>query len=211
MTTTDSGPYRITLGDFTIPFVSFGVLLGIALMAAETQMDLGMYRTIYTIWVTTALVTPALCAFALPGDSDRIRNAWLLFWTFSFIAYLVHAGYAFFSVYQGSIQEFLSGQGIPAAIINVVFTLWWALDVLLAWFYHAESRWVRIERVAAHIFIALTFFVSTVFLKHGFINVIGVVLAVSVIICLMMRFDSRRKPLKARVQSPARSRQSAGA
>jgi hypothetical protein len=192
MKTGDSAPYHITLADFTIPFVSFGVLLGVALMAAETQMDLGMYRTIYTIWVTAALVTPALCAFALPGTSDRIRNAWLLFWTFSFITYLVHAGYAFFSVYEGSLQEFFAGQGTGAAIINVIFTLWWALDVLLAWFYHSDSRWVRVERVAGHIFIGLTFIVSTVFLKHGFINVIGIVLTVSVIVSLMMRFDARR-------------------
>ena len=198
MTTGDSAPYRITLADFTIPFVSFGVLLGVALMAAETQMDLGMYRTIYTIWVTAALVTPALCAFALPGTSDRLRNAWLLFWTFSFIAYLVHAGYAFFSVYQGSMQEFLAGQGMGAAIINVIFTLWWALDVLLAWFYHSDSRWVRIERVAGHIFIGLTFIVSTVFLKHGFINVIGIVLTASVIVCLMVRFDATRRRNAAR-------------
>ncbi len=198
MKTGDSAPYRITLADFTIPFVLFGVLLGVALMAAETQMDLGMSRTIYTIWVTAALVTPALCAFALPGNSDRIRNAWLLFWTFSFFAYLVHAGYAFFSVYQGSTQEFLAGQGTPAAIVNVVFTLWWALDVLLAWFYRSDSRWLRIERVGGHIFIGLTFIVSTVFLKHGFINVIGIVLTASVVICLMMRFDARRQALRSR-------------
>src|SRR5262249_19050743 len=131
----DSGAYRITLADFTIPFVSFGALLGVALLAAETQMDLGMARTVYTIWVTPALVTPALCAFALPGNTDRVRNAWLLFWTFSFFSYLVHAGYAFFSVYEGSVQQFLAGQGTPAAIINVIFTIWWAVDVLLAWFY----------------------------------------------------------------------------
>src|SRR5690242_5478965 len=118
----DSAGYHITLSDFTIAFVSFGVLLGAALMAAETQMDLGMARTVYTIWATAALVTPALCAFALPGNSERIRNTWLLFWTFSFIVYLVHVGYAFFSVYQGSVQEFLAGQGMFAAINNVIFT-----------------------------------------------------------------------------------------
>ncbi len=188
----DSTPYRITLADFTIPFVSFGVLLGVALMAAETKMDLGMARTVYTIWATAALVIPALCAFALPGNSERIRNTWLLFWTFSFIVYLVHMGYAVFSVYHGSMQEFLAGQGMFAAVNNVIFTLLWALDVLLAWFYHRDTRWLRFERVFSHIYIGLTFILSTVFLKHGFINVIGIILTASVIICLMMRFDARR-------------------
>jgi hypothetical protein len=192
MKAVDPTPYGMTLADFTIPFFSFGVLLGVALVAAETQMDMGMARTVYTIWVTAALVTPALCAFALPGNSQRIRNVWLLFWTFSFIAYLFHMGYAIFSVYEGSMQKFLIGQGVFAAINNVAFTLWWTLDVLLAWFYHQDARWLRIERVAGHIYIGLTFVLSTVFLKHGFINVIGLIMTASVIICLMMRFDARR-------------------
>jgi hypothetical protein len=191
MKAVDAEPYRITLDDFTIPFVSFGVLLGVALMAAETQMDLGLARTVYTIWATAVLVTPALCAFALPGNSPRIRTTWLLFWTFAFVVYLVHMGYAILSVYQGSMQEFLNGQGKFAAVNNVIFTLWWGLDVLLAWFYRSEAQWLRIERVAAHIYIGLTFVASTVFLKHGFINVIGILLTVSVAICLMMRFDAR--------------------
>jgi hypothetical protein len=199
MNTSDSAPYRITLADFAIPFVSFGLLLGAALMAAETKMDLGMARTVYTIWATAALVTPALCTFALPGNSDRLRNAWILFWTFSLIAYLVHAGYAFFSVYEGSTKEFLEGQGTSPAIVNVIFTLWWILDVLLAWFYRSDARWLRRQRVGAHIFVGLTFMVSTVFLKHGFINVIGIALTVSVIVCLMVRFDARRRLSQATV------------
>jgi len=192
MNVAETTPYRITLTDFTIAFVSFALLIAVALMAAETNMDVGMYRTIYSLWVTAALVTPALCAFVLPGDSPRIRNTWLLFWTFSFFAYVVHASYAVFSVYHGSLHEFLAGQGTFPAINNGIFTLWWALDVLLAWFYHSDARWVRIERVAAHIYIGLTFVASTLFLKHGFVNVIGIVLTVSVVICLMIWFDAKR-------------------
>lgn len=192
MKVAETTPYRITLTDFSIAFVPFAVLLGIALMAAETQMDPGMYRTIYTLWVTAALVIPALCAFVLPGDSPRLRTTWLLFWTFSFFAYLVHASYAIFSVYHGSFHEFLAGQGTFPAINNGIFTLWWALDLALAWFHHSDARWIRIERVAAHIYIGLTFVASTLFLKHGFVNVIGIVLTASLVICLMIWFDARR-------------------
>ena len=185
--------YHITLGEFTAAFVPFALLLGAALLAAEATLDLGFYRTVYTIWATTALVTPALCAFALPGQSAHKRNIWLLFWTFSLIAYLVHAAYAVFSVYQGSFREFLAGQGTFPAIINVIFTIWWALDVYLAWFHTSDAHWVRIERVVGHWFIGLTFFMSTVFLRHGFINVIGTASTLSVLICLMIRFDARRR------------------
>jgi hypothetical protein len=184
--------YNITLADFTIAFVPFGFLLGAALLAAENTMDLGFYRTVYTIWATTALVTPALCAFALPGESARQTNIWLLFWTFSFVTYLVHMGYALLSVYHGSVQEFLNGQGVFPAIINIIFTLWWALDLCLAWFFLSDARWVRIERVATHIFIGLTFFTSTVILKHGFINVLGILMTAAVLVCLMVQFDARR-------------------
>ncbi len=171
----------------------FGLFLAAALLAAETTFEFGFYRTVYTIWATTALVTPAMCAFALPGNSDRQRNIWLLFWCFSLACYLVHLGYAVFSVYHGSAQEFLKGQGMFAAVNNVVFTLWWAGDVYLAWFNRSGARWVWVQRVAAHIYIGLTFVASTVFLKHGFINVLGILFTASVLICLMARFDARRR------------------
>ena len=182
-----------SLTDFTIAFVSFATLLGTALLAPEATMDLGFYRTVYTIWATTALVTPALCAFALPGNSPRKERIWLLFWTFSFIAYLVHMSYAIFSVYHGSFKEFLDGQGLFPAIVNVIFTVWWLLDLTLAWLLQSEAKWIQIERIAAHIFIGLTFFTSTIILKHGFINVLGGLMTASVLICLMVRFDSRKE------------------
>jgi hypothetical protein len=185
--------YQITLSDFSIPFVAFGFLLGAALLAAEATMDMGFYRTVYTIWATAALVAPALCAFVLPGNSQRQRNIWILFWTFSFIVYLVHMAYAIFSVYHGSMKEFLAGQGIFAAINNVIFTAWWALDIYLAWFRDSGARWIRIERVAAHWYIGLTFCVSTVILKHGFINVIGGAMTAALLICFLVRFDAKRR------------------
>jgi len=117
------GTYRITLPDFTLSFVPFALLLSAALLAPETTMDLGFYRTIYTIWATTALVTPALCAFMLPGDSPSKQSIWILFWTFAFIAYLVHVYYAIFYVYHGSLHEILAGQGRFAALNNLIFTV----------------------------------------------------------------------------------------
>jgi hypothetical protein len=192
MKSTESTSYAITFADFSIAFVPFAVLLGAALLAAETTLDLGFYRTVYTIWATTALVTPALCAFALPADSNRRRNIWLLFWTFSFLVYLVHMGYAVFSVYHGRAREFLDGQGVFPSIINVLFTVWWAIDLSLVWIFASDARWVRIERAAAHVFIGLTFFASTVILKRGFINVLGILMTASVLVCLMVRFDAKQ-------------------
>jgi hypothetical protein len=196
--------YQITLTDFTLSFVPFGLLLGAALLAAEATMDLGFYRTVYTIWATAALVAPALCAFVLPGNSQRKQNIWILFWTFSFIVYLVHMGYAIFSVYHGSMKEFLAGQGVFAAINNVIFTAWWALDVYLAWFRNSNVRWIRIQRIAAHWYIGLTFFASTVILKHGFINVIGSAMAAALLVCFLIRFDAKRRAPIAMAKAQSR-------
>ena len=183
------GTYRITLPVFTLSFVPFALLLSAALLAAETTMDLGFYRTVYTIWATTALVTPAFCAFMLPGDSQSKQSVWILFWTFAFIAYLVHVYYAIFYVYHGSLREILAGQGRFAALNNLIFTVWWAFDLLLAWFYSGPARWVWNQRVAAHVYIGLTFFVSTVILKRGFINIIGITMTIAIFICLAYRSD----------------------
>ena len=184
--------YPITLVEFTIAFVPFCLLLGSALLAAEVADDIGLARTVYTIWATTALVTPALCAFVLPGSSDRRRAIWILFWTFALVVYLVHLHYAVFWVYHGSFDEFIAGQGWFAAINNVVFTIWWLLDVLLAWFYRDDIPWVRTERILAHWYIGLTFFASTIFLKHGFINVLGILMTSAIVICMFIRIDSIR-------------------
>lgn len=185
--------YRIGLTEFTLAFVPFGLLLGAALLAAETTMDLGFYRTVYTIWATAALVTPALCAFALPGESAVRRAVWLLFWSFAFIAYLVHLGYAVFSVYHGSVREFLAGQGVFASVNNVIFTLWWGVDLFLAWFHRSAAPWVQKQRIAAHVYIGGTFFASTVILKHGFVNVIGIAMTAAILLCLAIRFDAWRR------------------
>jgi hypothetical protein len=78
------------------------------------------------------------------------------------------------------------------AINNVVFTLWWILDLALAWFYAKDVRWVHGQRVALHWYAGLLFFTSTVILKHGFVNVIGAVMTAAFLVCLMIRYDRRR-------------------
>jgi hypothetical protein len=186
----------LTLSQVTLAFVAFALLLSAALLGAEATTDLGLSRTMYTIWATTVLVTPALCAFALPGRSQTKANYWLLFWTVAFLAYAVHVYYAVFVEYHGSMAELLEGQGTFPAAINLIFTVWWAFDLVLAWAY-ADAAWIRIQRIAGHWFIGLTFVASTVFLKHGFINAIGLVLTVTVAVCLVLRLRARRAAVPA--------------
>src|SRR5215212_6839805 len=183
---------KITLGEFTVSFVPFALLLPAALLGANLKTDVGFYRTIYTIWVTTILVIPAYCAFTLPGVSPHKFNIWRLFWTFAWIVYIVHVWYAFFYVYHGSFQEMVVGQeGIFNVFITTLFTLWWTFDVLLAWFSKRQDGWVHKQRIAWHWFAFGNFVASTIFLRPGIVTIFGVALVLAVLICLAYRWDWR--------------------
>jgi len=182
---------NITLGQFAATFIPFGLLLVLALMAAETALDLPSQRMIYSIWVAQALVIPALCLYILPARTQRRMNYWLLFWTFAYIAYLFHFYYAVIVHYHASIPEVFQQQGIKIAGSNFLVTFWWGLDVLLAWLIRVDVKWIRIERLLANIFIPLVFFVASVVIFRGFVNVLGYAMTAAIVICLTIRIYAR--------------------
>jgi len=163
----------------------------LALMWPETTLDLPFQRMIYSIWVTMALMIPALCLYILPSRTQARMNYWTLFWTFAFLAYLAHFYYAVMVHYHASITEVFHQQGVKIAGSNFLVTFWWGLDVLLAWFVRVDAKWIRIERLLANIYIPFTFFVASVVLFKGFINVLGYTMTASIVICLIVRIRSR--------------------
>jgi hypothetical protein len=182
---------NITLGQFTATFVPFGLMLVLALMGAENTLDLPFHRLIYSIWATMALLIPALCLYILPARTQVRMNYWLLLWTFAYLAYLVHFYYAVMVHYHASIPEVFREQGIRIAGSNFLVTFWWGLDVLLAWFVRADVKWIRIERLLVNIFIPFTFFVASVVIFKGFVNVLGYAMTVSIVICLIARIKAK--------------------
>jgi hypothetical protein len=124
-----------SLSAFTNIYVPFGILIFIAIMAAELTQNLTYYRTIYSIWVTTALLIPAIFLYILPGESEKKTDYGLLLWTFSFFE-----------------------QGVAIATANLILTLWWGIDVFLGWFSDSSTKWIQIQSLGAHIYIVLTFF-----------------------------------------------------
>jgi hypothetical protein len=181
---------NITLGQFAATFIPFGLLLVLALMGAEIALDLPLQRMIYSVWVAQALVIPALCLYILPARTQGRTNYWLLFWTFAYIAYLFHFYYAVMVHYHASIPEVFQQQGIKIAGSNFVVTFLWGLDVLLAWFVRGDAKWIRIERLLANIFIPLVFFVASVVIFKGFVNVLGYAMTAAILICLIVRIHA---------------------
>jgi hypothetical protein len=196
---------HITLSRLTNTFVPFALLLAAALMVPEAPQILDnhraiytiealvYYRTIYSIWLTIAFMTPALVLFFLPGDSERKKDYWLLCWTFSFLAYLVHFYYTVGVIFHGSLREVYAKQGVIIATSNLVVTAWWAFDLLLAWFLKSRSKWITIERVGAHLYIPLTFFISAVVIKHGVVRVLGILMTLGILISIVLRLIRRKR------------------
>ena len=183
---------NISLAEWTHTYVPFGILITLALMAAEMAQDLVRQRMVYSIWVALLFLIPAVCLYLLPGVSSKEIHYWLLFWTFSFASYFAHFYYSVF-VFYGSIGAVYEGQGTLIASSNFLVTLWWMFDLLLAWLGSSESRWIRIQRTGAHIYITLTFLMSSIILVGGQVSrALGVLLAASVVICLILRIRAKK-------------------
>jgi len=182
----------ITLGEFASTFVPFVVLLVAAMWAAEATLELTRFRLIYSVWVSLAFAIPALYLFVRSDRSPRATAYWVLCWTFSFLAYLVHFYFAVFRVYHGSLAAMYWKQGPLIATSNLVVTALWTADVALAWLSDRDASWIRVEQVVAHGAVALTFFVSGVLIFGGFARVLGLLMTAAVAWGLLRRIDLRR-------------------
>src|SRR5215468_11212574 len=57
------------------------------------------YRVIFSIWATIFLLTPALC-FHVFSVADDPNNFWRAFWTFAYVAFLVHLYWSIVVTFQ---------------------------------------------------------------------------------------------------------------
>jgi hypothetical protein len=160
------------------------------------------YRIVLSIWVTTLLVTVAFCFYAL-RRAGAPSNYWVVFWTFSYLGYLVHfywsAGILFGWDLQAILHSSIGVNSDPEKVVcnpipDFVLTVWWGVDVPLAWaIWRGTPRWLQIERGAVTLFALVAFFGATVLAaKAGpVIRVLGVSMAVSVLFCYGLRIVLR--------------------
>jgi hypothetical protein len=150
--------------------------------------DLALSRAILSIWLASLLLIPAICLYVLPGGSAAQRRYARLFWTFSYLAYMVHFWFAAFVIFGGVAGTF-EHMRRPIAATNFFLTGWWTLDVLVAWLAPPERTWVRVERAAAHAFVFLVFVVTELFLRPTAVRYVAIALLTSVAICLAIRLS----------------------
>ena len=130
---------------------------GGAILAQHQQPDADAfyYRVIFTIWACIFLLTPALC-FHIFSRSDGTNSYWRAFWTFAFLALLVHLYWAYAGSCGHSADAVFHNDPkgpFPGCIVehpkpDLFLTAWWGLDVILAWLITDNIKWVRVQRGA---------------------------------------------------------------
>jgi hypothetical protein len=208
-----------TLTQWTFTFVPFSLLLVAALLLPEVLNPTGtpglhwldravglddpaaravppgtpllaLLRAIFCIWLASALLIPATCAYILRDESDCCWRYALLFWTFAYAAYMIHFYYTAIVIFGGVAGTFEHMRWWIAGT-NFFLTAWWTLDVLIAWVADPKRRWVRWERAAAQGFIVVVFVVTDLFLRPTIVRYVGAALAATVVLCLLIRLGRR--------------------
>lgn len=149
----------------------------------QEAQRLDLHRTFFTAWAALILVTPALCAFLFRRSSESAARYWLAFWTVSFIAFLVHFYWAVFVMFGGDWNRILQAKGrVSAPVLDTIVTVWWGLDVLLAWLIKPERLLIRMERVLIHLLVFALFFLGSA--KEGertLSKILGIAMALAVL------------------------------
>jgi hypothetical protein len=158
----------------------------------------GFYElVVFTIWACIFLLTPALC-FHIFSRGAAPNSYWRAFWTFAYLALLVHLFWAYVGSCGGSIDAIY---GIKAAIDrhpgcivdhpspDFFLAAWWGLDVVLAWLISDNIKWVRVQRGAVHLLAFVMFFGAFVLAEKAEIGarLLGILMAIIVITCLLIR------------------------
>jgi hypothetical protein len=182
MTSSAPPDTRITFEQFSTIFIPFSLLLSAALLVPETEQKLVHGRVIYSIWVTILFMVPALWLQFSRAAGQRARAYWLACWSAGLLAYWVHFFFTVGVIFHGSLAEVYAAQGPLIATSNLIDTAWWTFDVILGWALWDDRRWVTIQRLAAHAFIALTFFISAVVIKHGVVRGLGIAMTAAALV-----------------------------
>jgi hypothetical protein len=135
------------------------------------------------------LVIPAF-GFYILRRPFGISSYWLLFWTFSYLAFLVHGYWAYLAtpVPLGETSDAEAGTVVENPFIALVLAVWWGLDVVLAWAgRHSatlrDAAPVQLQRALLHL-VLFVFFIALVF-SLARANVASITLGVVLILTVL--------------------------
>jgi hypothetical protein len=165
------------------------------------------YRIVFTIWVTTALLTAALCFYIFARSGER-NSWWLGFWTTSYLAFLCHLYWSIGVMFGFDFHElFHSQEGVatdPERVVqqpgpDLFLAAWWTLDVVLAWVISSDRKWVQVQRGALHLLAFSMFFGATVLATKASIvaHLLGILMAIIVTSVFVLRLVVRESDPKS--------------
>lgn len=204
---------------FWFAFALFLLLIALAHISAELQsrfkshavegipaLSVLDYRAIFTIWVSIILLTPALC-FRLFSRVNASNSYWRDFWTFAYLAFLVHIYWTAFAMFQLNwnliFNSELANKINPIRVVenpipDLLLAAWWGLDVMLAWLV-PDYKWVRVQRGAVHLLAFIMFFGAFTLAVNAstVAHILGVVMFLAVSGCFILSFLLRESDPKS--------------
>jgi hypothetical protein len=161
----------------------------------QESQRVDLHRTFFTAWATLILLTPALCTFFFRRSSERAARYWRAFWTVSLVAFLVHFYWAVFVMFGNDWGRILQAKArVSAPVPDTIVTVWWVLDVLLAWLVRSENLWIRIQRALVHLAVFILFFLGSA--REGELllsRALGIAMGVAVLISFLIWVTRRLK------------------
>ena len=150
---------------------------------------LQLYRTFYTAWATMILLFPALVYFWYRKRSETAGRRWLLYWTASYIVFLVHLWCAMSGFFGGDFEKMTHTSRVSAFWPDLIVAAWWGVDIIVAWTQKTDRRWIEIQRVIVHLAVFILFVAGSA--SEGEVlasKVLGYTLAATVLGALVRRY-----------------------
>jgi hypothetical protein len=148
-----------------------------------------LQRTFHTAWSTMIVLLPAVVMFWRRGFSVRAATEWRVYWTLGYVAYAIHLVWAVGLFFRLDLARMLnSPEFVTLPRLGMVMTVWWGVDVVLAWRSPAEPGWVRAQRIVIHILVVGLFIAgSLVEGSYAVSRVLGALLTAGVLAGIMAR------------------------
>lgn len=165
------------------------------LAAADGGVRAGvLQRTFFTAWSTMLVLLPVVVMFWRRRISARAAAVWRVYWTLGYVAYAVHLVWAVGLFFRFDLTRMLhSPEFVTVPRLGMVVTVWWGIDVFLAWRSPAEPRWLQAQRIVIHVLIVGLFIAGSLLEgSYAVSRVLGALLTAGVLAGIVARLRHSR-------------------
>lgn len=150
---------------------------------------LPLYQSAFTAWAALALLIPAYIFVWFRTH----YQAWLAFWTVSYVAYVVHLYVSAFWFFEGDFVAMTTTSRVSAFWPGMVILAWWGVDVVIG-LAKVQAKWVGVQRVVVHVLVFVLFVGgSAVKGETAWIQLMGWALFGAGVGALVVSYLNRRK------------------